>query len=219
MNQKFELTEKEIRALKLLNNEISEEITKKIIVNAVKQLIVKGPGKLIINSFILPSINLKFSYQTFLAIATRSDGIYETHKSSEIKLADFAVCTVLLLSAKHSVDALTLKQILELNKIETKTIEQLAESFDKFGDEIHSRLSRLGNSHELDELTNISVKAQYVNNADELIYKIRLQSFDHEIGKRRNIQEFCCNQQELQSLINKLKDIERHCERLTKLSF
>jgi hypothetical protein len=42
----FELTEIEVKGLKILNNEISEEITKKLIVNAVKQLLVKGPGKI-----------------------------------------------------------------------------------------------------------------------------------------------------------------------------
>jgi hypothetical protein len=41
----IELSEAEIKGLKFLNNEISEEITKKLIVNAVKQLLVKGPGK------------------------------------------------------------------------------------------------------------------------------------------------------------------------------
>lgn len=44
-DDKFKLSQKEIRGLQFLNNDISEEITKKIIVNAVKQLIVKGPGE------------------------------------------------------------------------------------------------------------------------------------------------------------------------------
>jgi hypothetical protein len=46
MELPFELTDAEIKGLKLLNNEISEEITKKLIVNAVKQLLIRGPGKL-----------------------------------------------------------------------------------------------------------------------------------------------------------------------------
>lgn len=161
---------------------------------------------------------LKFSL-SILAIAARSDAIYETDKSAEIKSSEFAVSSVLLLSAKHSIDTVTLQRILEPLGIADRTIEQLVESYDKFGDEIHSRLGRLGNSHDLNELTNVSVEAQYHNSSNELIYKVTLQSFDHEIGNRRNIQEFYCNPQELQSLISKLKDIERHCERLTKLSF
>jgi hypothetical protein len=45
MEVPFELTDIEVKGLKLLNNEISEEITKKLIVNAVKQILVKGPGE------------------------------------------------------------------------------------------------------------------------------------------------------------------------------
>lgn len=45
MENKFELNLNEIESLKRLNNEISEDTTKKIIVNAVKQLVVKGPGE------------------------------------------------------------------------------------------------------------------------------------------------------------------------------
>ena len=50
MDFDFELTETEVKALKALNNEISEDVTKKVIVNAVKQLLVKGPGE-IFNQF------------------------------------------------------------------------------------------------------------------------------------------------------------------------
>lgn len=165
------------------------------------------------------SFNNKLILINSSAIAARSDGIYDTEKSAEIKLSEFAVSSILLLSAKHSIDTETLQKTLQPLGIAGKTIEQLVESFDKFGDEINSRLSRLGNSHDLDELTNISVKAQYHNSSNELVYKITLESFDHEQGNSHNIQSFYCNPQELQSLIYKLKDIERHCERLTKLSF
>lgn len=41
----FELAGCVIDSLKLLNTKINEEITKKLIVNAVKQLLIKGPGK------------------------------------------------------------------------------------------------------------------------------------------------------------------------------
>lgn len=41
----FELSASAINGVKLLNDRINEEITKKLIVNAVKQLLVKGPGE------------------------------------------------------------------------------------------------------------------------------------------------------------------------------
>lgn len=44
MDLPFELAACVIDGLKLLNSKINEEITKKLIVNAVKQLLIKGPG-------------------------------------------------------------------------------------------------------------------------------------------------------------------------------
>lgn len=44
MELPFELAGSVTEGLKLLNNKINEEITKKLIVNAVKQILIKGPG-------------------------------------------------------------------------------------------------------------------------------------------------------------------------------
>jgi hypothetical protein len=45
MEAPFELSSSSVEGIKLLNNVISEEITRKLIVNAVKQLLITGPGK------------------------------------------------------------------------------------------------------------------------------------------------------------------------------
>lgn len=42
----FELSKDALEGLMLLNDAIDEEITKRTIVNAVKQLLVNGPGKI-----------------------------------------------------------------------------------------------------------------------------------------------------------------------------
>lgn len=44
MKISFKISDAVIDGLKLLNNKINEDITKKLIVTAVKQLLVKGPG-------------------------------------------------------------------------------------------------------------------------------------------------------------------------------
>lgn len=56
MEVPFELSSTSVEGIKLLNNVISEEITRKLIVNAVKQLLITGPGKyylffILINQF------------------------------------------------------------------------------------------------------------------------------------------------------------------------
>ncbi|CRL02457.1 CLUMA_CG015330, isoform A [Clunio marinus] len=188
----FELATSAIEGLKVLNNEINEEITKKVIVNAVKQLLVNGP-----------------------ALPARSE-IYESSAGVHAKQADFGICCILLLSARHSTDVVTLRQILVHIKLNSQTIDQLAEAYEKFKDELINKISKQGNSHNLPEWTNVSVEVERELPTGEVSYKIKLLSFDHESGQNKIIDELHCNQEELQSFINSLRDIERHCERLTK---
>lgn len=150
-----------------------------------------------------------------LALPARPE-IYESSVGLEAKQADFAVCSVLLLAAQHFTDVTKLRQLLDNLKINNQTVEQLVESYEKFQDEISSRLAKQGNSHNIPELTSVSVDIQQRVPSNELVYKINLQSFDHQLGRDQIIQEMYCNQEELQSLINKLKDVERHCEKISK---
>lgn len=48
----------------------------------------------------------------------------------------------------------------------------------------------------------------------ELTYTIDLGNFQTKSGDRQTVTEFECNTEELQSLIYKLKEIERHCEKI-----
>jgi COMM domain containing 3 len=148
------------------------------------------------------------------ALPARSE-IYDSSSGLEAKQADFAISALLLLAAKHSIDSLTLRDLLNHHKLNNQTIEQLIESYDKFHDQISSKLSKLGNSHNIPHLSSAAVEVQQTP-SNEITYKINLQSFDHQAGQSKVIQEMFCNQEELQMLINKLKDIERHCERISK---
>lgn len=141
--------------------------------------------------------------------------IYDSAVGLEAKQADFAVCCLLLLAAQHSTDVISLRQLLGHHKIPNQTVEQLIESYEKFKDEIASRLSKQGNTH-IPEWTSVVVEIQQRISTNELVYKINLQSFDHQTGRNHTIQETFCNQEELQSMINKLKDVERHCYKLSK---
>jgi hypothetical protein len=47
MEATFKLSNSAIEGIGLLNGAINEEITRKLIVNAVKQILVNGPGKII----------------------------------------------------------------------------------------------------------------------------------------------------------------------------
>jgi len=45
-------------------------------------------------------------------------------------------------------------------------------------------------------------------------FHINLGNFRPSSGERETIVEFICNAEELQSLINRLKEIERHCHHM-----
>ena len=94
-------------------------------------------------------------------------------------------------------------------------MDQLIELYEKHKDDIVLKLSRFGTSHNLPELTNVNWELTCdVEDSAELNYKINLESFNHSTGDHESITEFLCNPEELQSFINQLKEIERHCEKI-----
>lgn len=147
----------------------------------------------------------------FSALPSRAE-VYESTTGVEAKQADFAVCSILLLASQHSLD--DIRPILEFHKINNQTTEQITECYEKFKTEIAVKLAKQGNSHNIQHVTSVAVEIQ--TSSDELQYRINLQTFDPVTGQSKAIQEMFCNQEELQSLINKLKDVERHCERISK---
>ena len=92
------------------------------------------------------------------------------------------------------------------------------ESYEKFKDDLTNKMMKHGSSHKIETLTDIDyeIQQQFIPNGD-ILFKLTLKSFDHEKGENKIIDEIYCNQEELQLLISKLKDIERHCERISKL--
>jgi hypothetical protein len=134
----------------------------------------------------------------------------------EVKKADFGVCSILICATQHSLDALRLKEILDEHHINTKTTSQLIESYEKFKDELSNRLSKFG-STTIPNLVDVNYEVQqYTIPSGDIIFKISFKGFDYEHDKETIIEEIACNQEELQLLISRLKDIERHCERVCK---
>lgn len=133
-----------------------------------------------------------------------------------MKKADFGVCSVLTIASQHGLDSL--QEILDHYKINEKTSKQLLESYEKFKDELTNRLSRIGNSHNIPFVTDIDYEIQqHTTPPGDLVFKLTLKGFDHEKNENTIIEEIFCNQEELQLLISKLKDIERHCEKISKV--
>lgn len=99
--------------------------------------------------------------------------------------------------------------------INNRTSSQLIESYEKFKEELLIRLERYGNSHNFPTLTDVDYEIQQ-QISGEILFKLTLQGFDHIKNERGVISEFYCNHEEIQLLISKFKDIERHCKRISK---
>lgn len=52
------------------------------------------------------------------------------------------------------------------------------------------------------------------SNSGALNFRINFGRFQEQTGERESITEFVCNVEELQFLIGRLKEIERHCEKI-----
>jgi len=64
MDLPFQLASEALEGLNFLNEAIDEEITRKVIVNAVKQILVNGPGKKKYK-FMLDKVHLLTSINSF----------------------------------------------------------------------------------------------------------------------------------------------------------
>lgn len=125
---------------------------------------------------------------------------------------------MLVTSAQNNIDTINFKILLDHHKINAKTNSQLVESYEKFRDEIKNRLEKYGNSHNVPTLIDIDYEIQHKTiPAGDVMFKLTLKGFDHVKNEKVIIEEFFCNHEELQLLISKMKDIERHCERISKL--
>lgn len=148
----------------------------------------------------------------FISALPERQEIYGSAVGLEAKQADYAVCVVLVIASKFQLDFETFRTNLESYKIKNETIDQLSEAYERVKIGITNKLSNYGNSGGL--LTNISWELQH--NSNGIIYKLNLEEFNHSTRQPKTIVEMYVNTDELQSFINTLKDIERHCEKISQ---
>ncbi|KAG5680054.1 hypothetical protein PVAND_009584 [Polypedilum vanderplanki] len=189
----FKISDSVIKDLNLLNGTINEEITRKLFINSIKQIFVNGP-----------------------ALPIRSD-IYDNEVKIEVEKAKFGVCCILLRAAQNSLDVLKLKDILNEYQINPKTIHQIVESYKKFREEFINRLSNYNTTTNIPFLVDVDYEIQQctVSNTKEVLYQLIFKGYDN--SRETVIKKIVCNSEELQLLISRLKDIERHCERISKI--
>lgn len=145
--------------------------------------------------------------------------IYAT-KPDYAKQAEFAVLTVIFLSIKHNFDSAKFRSLLESHNISAMAVDELIKVYETNKTEL--RIKNLTTGISLPHLTNVEWKltcdvksSQTDYGTGELTYNIHLGRYKEKTGEREAIADFVCNVEELQSLIYKLKEIERQYERLS----
>lgn len=144
--------------------------------------------------------------------------IYAT-KADLAKQAEYAVLTLFFLAIKHNLDNQQMRALLEHHGLSPLVIEDLITAYDRNKSQL--RIKNITTGLCVPHITNIEwkltcdVKSSHIDgDSGGLLYRISLGRYKEVSGERESITDFVCNVEELQFLVNRLKDIERHCEKL-----
>lgn len=126
----------------------------------------------------------------------------------------------MFLAVKHNLDNAKLRELLDQNGVSNLATEELITVFEK--NQTSLRIRNLTTGLSMLHVTNVEwkltcdVKSSQIELATgALNFRINLGRFKELSGERETITEFVCNVEELQFLIGRLKEIERHCERVS----
>ncbi|XP_065364447.1 COMM domain-containing protein 3 [Calliphora vicina] len=141
--------------------------------------------------------------------------IYATN-SGKAKQSEYAIVTLYSLAIKHNLDVMAVRQVMEERHLNPAVIEELTRTYEE--QRKHLFLRQLQVSHSFPHITDLQwrivadVKSSTSDHSSkEVGFHINLGRYKQKGGERETIVEFVCNTEELQLLINKLKEIERHC--------
>lgn len=208
--------------LQSLNTVISLELTKKVISNAVKMALH--------SSMSVPNAALNLGYELSFTLrpSPRLDvpgnpEIYATH-ADYTKQAEYAILTLLFVALKHGWDAVRLRAVLEEASmaVSPAATDELVDAYASHRADLYVHSLTTGQT--LPHLTDVEWKLTCDVRTSQLAdgsaggalnYTISLGRFQAS-GDRESIATFQCNVEELQALVGKLKDIERHCDRLAR---
>ncbi|XP_073834281.1 COMM domain-containing protein 3 [Musca autumnalis] len=145
--------------------------------------------------------------------------IYATN-SSKAKQSEYAVCSLFTLATKHCLSEFEFRQLLEdIEGLTSPIIEELVKAYIENKKSLILRHLQIG--HSFPHVTDLQwrIVADVKSSTSEKSsgepgFYINMGRYkQNSDGERETIVEFVCNTEELQLLINKLKEIERHCEK------
>lgn len=156
-------------------------------------------------------------YNTFPDIPSNPE-IYAT-TPDYTKQAEYSVLTLIFLAIKYDLDNAKLRELLAEHGVSDVATEELISVYEQ--NQTSLRIKNLTTGFSLPHVTNVEWKltcdvksSQSDSTTGVLNFQINLGRYKEISGERETITEFVCNAEELQFLIGRLKEIERHCERV-----
>ncbi|XP_036318090.1 COMM domain-containing protein 3 [Rhagoletis pomonella] len=190
----LKLSDPVVKGLQHLGTEINLDIAKKLIGNTLKHILSSESS--------VPSV----------------PDIYATN-ADKVKLSEYAVVTILSLAIKHSCDPSEFRAIMDKYDIQPIVLEELARIYEEHRRELTLHQLHIGSDfpHITDVQWRIMADVRSSTSdcsSGEVSFHVNLGRFHETTGDRETVVEFVCSTEEMQSLINKLKEIERHCEKV-----
>lgn len=126
----------------------------------------------------------------------------------------------MFLATKYDLDNGKLREILDQHGVSALATEELISIYEK--NQTSLRIKNLTTGLSLAHVTNVEWKltcdvksSQLDTSTGSVNFRINLGRYKELTGEREAITEFVCNAEELQFLIGRLKEIERHCDRVS----
>ncbi|XP_067635182.1 COMM domain-containing protein 3 [Eurosta solidaginis] len=183
-----------VKGLQHLGKDVNMEITKKLIANTLKHVISCEAN--------VPS----------------APDIYATN-ADKAKLSEYAIVLLLAEATKYGCDGSSLRTLLESFDINDDVLEELVRTYEDNRINLTLRHHRLGSDfpHITDIQWRITADVRSStsdSSSGEVSFLLNLGRYHETRGERETVVEFVCSTEEMQLLINKLKEVERHCEKI-----
>ncbi|XP_055371487.1 uncharacterized protein LOC129605629 [Condylostylus longicornis] len=184
-----------IEGLKNMGAQLNIELSKKIISNAVKMLL-------------LADVRVPFNPEIYAV------------KPDCAKQSEYAIVTLLFLIIRHGLDKNKIKTLLNSHEINNVIIDEIIKVCEINYTKLVARNLKTGSTllhysgeSEWKLACDIKHSNESCSNVD---YQLTLYESNEQTGDRRQIIQLVCNTEEMQALVSKLKKIENHCHRIYK---
>lgn len=138
-----------------------------------------------------------------------------TNKLDILKLVQFSIITLFIEQLKSS-EQTSLTEYLTKLKLNKSRVDLISKAYNDSKINILKSIALFNDDNTIPHITDVSWKLDYViqNNEDlekELRYSVKLISNNEPIS-------FCCNREQLQDFVFKLKDIKNHCDKIASFN-